>query len=156
MAGTAAPLPGLLLLFLLLLLPAASAEPQLRFRPPAEAPVRLFTEPELARYDGHQVGPGPHSPALPVPWSWGLSCPAAVLPRRAPALWLRASLASRAALCEKSAAPVCSCLSLSVRPAAAVADAAHTQFDFWVLCAHFYSLRAWQDAPAGEFQIAIS
>ncbi|KAL2305985.1 hypothetical protein Nmel_003884 [Mimus melanotis] len=54
MAGAAAPLPGLLLL--LLLLPAASAEPQLRFRPPAEAPVRLFTEPELARYDGHQEG----------------------------------------------------------------------------------------------------
>ncbi|NWT65838.1 NENF protein, partial [Prunella himalayana] len=59
-AGAAArgplPLPGLLLLLLPLLPPAASAEPQLRFKPPAEAPVRLFTEPELARYDGHQEG----------------------------------------------------------------------------------------------------
>ncbi|RMC12415.1 hypothetical protein DUI87_09930 [Hirundo rustica rustica] len=63
MAGAAArgppPLPCLpppLPCLLLLLLPAAGAEPELRFRPPAEAPVRLFTEPELARYDGHQEG----------------------------------------------------------------------------------------------------
>uniref|UniRef100_A0A8C4U495 Cytochrome b5 heme-binding domain-containing protein n=1 Tax=Falco tinnunculus TaxID=100819 RepID=A0A8C4U495_FALTI len=46
-----------LLAALLGALPAA-AERELRFRPPAEAPVRLFTEPELARYDGQQVGPG--------------------------------------------------------------------------------------------------
>ncbi|NXD36850.1 NENF protein, partial [Copsychus sechellarum] len=56
-AGAAAPVPSLLFLLPLLLLPpAASPEPQLRFRPPAEAPVRLFTEPELAKYDGHQEG----------------------------------------------------------------------------------------------------
>ncbi|XP_064504348.1 neudesin isoform X2 [Pseudopipra pipra] len=53
MAGGAA---RLLLSALLAALPAAPAEPQLRFRPPAEAPVRLFTEPELARYDGQQEG----------------------------------------------------------------------------------------------------
>jgi len=37
----------------------AAAERELRFKapPPAETPVRLFTEPELARYDGQQVGP---------------------------------------------------------------------------------------------------
>ncbi|NXD68453.1 NENF protein, partial [Eolophus roseicapillus] len=35
---------------------SAQAERELRFRPPAEAPVRLFTEPELARYDGQQEG----------------------------------------------------------------------------------------------------
>ncbi|NWV23760.1 NENF protein, partial [Origma solitaria] len=62
MAGAAArgPLPFLLpfLLPSLLLLPGTSAEPELRFRPPAEAPVRLFTEPELARYAGQQGGPG--------------------------------------------------------------------------------------------------
>ncbi|KAM9298368.1 neudesin [Morus bassanus] len=45
----------LLLAALLGSLPAA-AQRQLRFRPPAEAPVRLFTEPELARYDGQQEG----------------------------------------------------------------------------------------------------
>lgn len=54
MAGSAA---RLLLAALLGALPAA-AERELRFRPPAEAPVRLFTEPELARYDGQQVGAG--------------------------------------------------------------------------------------------------
>ncbi|NXX00600.1 NENF protein, partial [Larus smithsonianus] len=52
MAGGAA---RLLLAALLGALPAA-AERELRFRPPAEAPVRLFTEPELARYDGQQEG----------------------------------------------------------------------------------------------------
>lgn len=54
MAGGAA---RVLLAALLGTLPAA-AERELRFRPPAEAPVRLFTEPELARYDGQQVGAG--------------------------------------------------------------------------------------------------
>ncbi|KAJ7407033.1 Neudesin [Willisornis vidua] len=53
MAGGAA---RLLLSALLGALPVAPAEPELRFRPPAEAPVRLFTEPELARYDGQQEG----------------------------------------------------------------------------------------------------
>ncbi|XP_072713000.1 neudesin [Ciconia boyciana] len=52
MAGGAA---RVLLAALLGALPAA-AERELRFRPPAEAPVRLFTEPELARYDGQQEG----------------------------------------------------------------------------------------------------
>ncbi|NXN74212.1 NENF protein, partial [Himantopus himantopus] len=52
MAGSAA---RLLVAALLGALPAA-AERELRFRPPAEAPVRLFTEPELARYDGQQEG----------------------------------------------------------------------------------------------------
>uniref|UniRef100_A0A8C3BT58 Neudesin neurotrophic factor n=1 Tax=Cairina moschata TaxID=8855 RepID=A0A8C3BT58_CAIMO len=47
---------------LLLVALLAAAERELRFKPPppppppGEAPVRLFTEPELARYDGQQVG----------------------------------------------------------------------------------------------------
>lgn len=53
MAGGAARL----LLAALLVVPVA-AQRELRFKPPAEAPVRLFTEPELARYDGQQVGAG--------------------------------------------------------------------------------------------------
>ncbi|XP_065535453.1 neudesin [Lathamus discolor] len=52
MAGGAA---RVLLAALLGALPA-QPERELRFRPPAEAPVRLFTEPELARYDGQQEG----------------------------------------------------------------------------------------------------
>ncbi|KAK2544614.1 Nenf [Columba livia] len=51
MAGGAARL----LLAALLVVPVA-AQRELRFKPPAEAPVRLFTEPELARYDGQQEG----------------------------------------------------------------------------------------------------
>ncbi|OXB58751.1 hypothetical protein ASZ78_000092 [Callipepla squamata] len=53
MAGR--PLRAALLLAAALLL---EAERELRFRapPPAEAPVRLFTEPELARYGGQQTG----------------------------------------------------------------------------------------------------
>ncbi|NWQ89041.1 NENF protein, partial [Burhinus bistriatus] len=52
MAGSAV---RLLVAALLGALPAA-AERELRFRPPSEAPVRLFTEPELAKYDGQQEG----------------------------------------------------------------------------------------------------
>lgn len=51
---------GRLLLVALLVALLAAAERELRFKPPppppGEAPVRLFTEPELARYDGQQVG----------------------------------------------------------------------------------------------------
>lgn len=57
MAGGAARVLLAALLALLGVLPIV-AQRELRFRPPAEAPVRLFTEPELARYDGQQVGAG--------------------------------------------------------------------------------------------------
>ncbi|XP_031447580.1 neudesin [Phasianus colchicus] len=57
MAGGAAgrPLRAALLMAVAAL---AAAERELRFKAPpaAEAPVRLFTEPELARYDGQQEG----------------------------------------------------------------------------------------------------
>lgn len=137
------PLPCLLLLLppclLLLLPPAASAEPELRFRPPAEAPVRLFTEPELARYDGHEVGPRrrpaprpgrartvpalPPSPALRAlepRRSSGFSCSAAVPPRHhprpaiIPALSFWAALVSRAVFCERFAV-VCERFAAPVR-----------------------------------------
>lgn len=57
--------PGPLLLLLLVVVRAvAAAERDLRFKAgPAETPVRLFTEPELARYSGQQVRPGPAAPA---------------------------------------------------------------------------------------------
>ncbi|NXC39595.1 NENF protein, partial [Penelope pileata] len=51
MAGGAGQLLAAAALLLL-----AAAERELRFRAPAEAPVRLFTEPELARYGGQQEG----------------------------------------------------------------------------------------------------
>ncbi|KYO43631.1 neudesin [Alligator mississippiensis] len=55
MAG--APGPLLLLLLLVVVRAVAAAERDLRFKAgPAETPVRLFTEPELARYSGQQEG----------------------------------------------------------------------------------------------------
>ena len=58
MAGGAAGRPSRAALLMAVAV-LATAERELRFKapPPAEAPVRLFTEPELARYDGQQVGP---------------------------------------------------------------------------------------------------
>lgn len=58
MAGGAAGRPsGAALLMAVAVLTAAERELRFKAPPPAEAPVRLFTEPELARYDGQQVGP---------------------------------------------------------------------------------------------------
>ncbi|XP_042730819.1 neudesin [Lagopus leucura] len=57
MAGCAAGRPsGAALLMAVVVLTAAERELRFKAPPPAEAPVRLFTEPELARYDGQQEG----------------------------------------------------------------------------------------------------
>lgn len=130
MAGAAA--RGPLLLLLLLLPPAASTQPELRFRPPAEAPVRLFTEPELARYDGQQVGPGRARTAPALRSRRGARVCAALLPRR-PAILPRCCSGHLLLLGQRFVrglpATVCSSLSPQCR-------GCHTPLNNWVPCAH--------------------